>query len=344
MTTKTLLLLFVLSTFSINVKGQNTDYYTEGEDFTADMGFQSDYHKANVGKIVFLKTKPETNDNNPPVFSSFQAGEEIFAMMYMPTCVMNFKVYKDGKEKKAIKNKTGKVRVDVYIDGVLQKYSLNNYNFIGQFAPKTYIKQVVYGVSKEYAKENIADFVTALNGLSAGEHKIRLELFGDCNENHAIYYSTKTPIATGEFTYVKTAGSKIKYGALFDNIKAGMNDKDLETKAFKTIKEYKTPTTNAYSCPKLASDKMKIISEDWVIVKHPDTGVILSRMLACAVPVIRNGSCYVQMVGVYQDYEGSGYQKSFSKAVFLANEDYHSRIKSTDDTKRVNILNPIDCE
>lgn len=122
-------------------------------------------------------------------------------------------------------------------------------------------------MSKE-EKKMFEPFVAALNALPAGKHNMKLEYWGvDFS-----YNKTMEPLAIGEFVLDVSERTKAKIGISFNDLKAGMVNKDLEGKILIAAKE--NADLNKRKEVYLQS---KIIDKDWIIVRNKVSGLITER-------------------------------------------------------------------
>lgn len=300
----------IITVFSIllffRANSQTAEYFESGKNHTPDDGIQGDFHKSNIGKIVFSKKPTDKDLNTQGVSTTFNVGDYIYGRIYLQTCVANYKVYKNLNPI-AKKNEAGGVSLRVYFDNKKDYITIGLKDFSGA---QTTITQKGFSLNAEgdQAQYNDEDFINALNALSVGQHTCRLELWGYYAPQTPMgyeEYSTKTSIASGEFIIDKKKGSSVKLGRTFASVEAKMTDTDLESRALKALQEYgkKLGWSETFTA-------IKITEEDWSIEYNQYTGAIVDRRIICtALAKQLDGSCSIQSFAFIQDYNGNGYQK-----------------------------------
>ena len=95
-----------------------------------------------------------------------------------------------------------------------------------------------------------------------------------------------------------------KIGKGWDSVEAGMKDASLEANMIKAVNESEE-SEYTYT-------KMKIADQEWTVVRHAISGVILSRVIhGRAYTTTNDGVCLVRTLRFQQYYNGSEYGKLF---------------------------------
>lgn len=239
---------------------------------TAQDGIVSDFHKSNMGKILF--TKNVNLDAASAGSSDFQTvftnKDEIAACVFTQL------------------NDYGQVNYKgrLFIDGTEPVFEIENTKYKAAF--------VTYLLANEYSTES-ADFSNFILEMKS-EHKVRMEIWDKDDRSKKI-------IATGEFTISKSSAPEASPTLKFSAVKAGMSNPTLEQQALIVIN---TRAKNENWDEKYK--KAKIISAAWEVRKNSITGVIEDRIIYMKLlGVWSDGKCKIVDFGFRQDYEGSQY-------------------------------------
>jgi hypothetical protein len=266
-----------------------------GKKHLEDDGITNATHQKYVNQIVWANEKISFDAPDESTFKTkFNAGEHIFARYYLDESLKNL-VYKE----------TGKIvdglsyYCDVYIDSVLQDVKLDYTNIGYDYTGKTTMQIKVHVPKTEISFGCSDQWVEMVNkSMSPGEHTVRVDLRVE---------GCKTVAATGSFIYVKGT-EKVKYGWSLASYPQGMQDATLEADILKCIQ---SKGTNSGWKEKFS--KVRISSTDWDMVYNEYTGVITGRTLdAYCQATWPDGHCTVQLFSFHQQYNGTGYSKTFT--------------------------------
>lgn len=292
-------LLFIAGTVSAQDTWKTTDGPTK---YTAPTDVQTDFEKSNAGKIVFSsKGGLEPADVNAGnTISSFIPSDNIYCTVIMTTCLSNYKIFFSGM---TMHNADSKYFVYVYIDGVRPRYKLAEGKLSQDVSTKSSF-HIAIKTSGDNALPYNPSFNNSLDALSAGDHKIKIELWAGIEGSR----TSQVAIASGEFTYSQKAAAKAALGS-FSDIKAGMNNPALESNILEAMKSYAKAAgwSENYTTA-------KIISTDWTIMHNEATGAILGRTVMAALKATwPDGHCSYQVFTMEQQYNGSGYESSVTR-------------------------------
>ena len=116
--------------------------------------------------------------------------------------------------------------------------------------------------------KNSCEFIKALNSLSLGKHTIKVELW-----ERAIYWvGNITTMATGELTLDVNENTKANREFIFIDLKAGMVNKELESKSLIAAKGNADLNNR-----KEVYLKTSITDKGWTIVRYKISGAITER-------------------------------------------------------------------
>lgn len=259
-----------------------------------DMGITNPIHEKYVNQIVWSNNKISFENPDEQSFKTkFNAGEKIYGRFYLSESMQNF-IYKQKKQEIG----GFSFYFDVYVDGVKQEPMFNQTN-IGSDYCKTTTWQIWVHVPRE--KDDFgasADWVKIVNkNMTPGEHNVKFDLRVKGYDG---------VVVSGSLVYVK-GNEKVKFGWNLNSYTSGMSDAALEAEILKTIQNH---STNVGWKEKFS--RVKIISSDWTIITKEYTGVIVGRSLQVnCLATWPDGYCTVQPFWFTQQYNGSGYSKSF---------------------------------
>lgn len=273
--------------------------------FVKNEGFTNKFHEQNSGKILFSDKEIKRENTDITYFkTSFNSNSEgIYGRVYLPTSICNYAVYKDGDSTtKADNNPDPFYKMYLYADGKLLVQT--DKNDIGSKSLDkditTFYSIIVHKIENRPKKQwyNVID---SINKLKPGLHKMRLELVGVSNNNYP-NYKTAEPIAVGEFDLNVLVGAKIKYGKKWSDIKAGMANETLTTKAL-NIMNAKAKDENW----KERFKKAKITDSEWTI-KTNYLGVPEYRRIDIEFyTVYPDGHCEHVNISFHEDYVNGTY-------------------------------------
>ena len=246
--------------------------------------YTSDFHKANVKKVVFSNDPIIIQkESSAGLKNVFKAGETIYAMIY----------FEGSINEVSANNNT--FTVNMLVDGN-SKVS-HTYKAETEFRDKSYYMIEIAPVPENFKTNGGIKFTTALSELSPRGHKITMEISSGYG---------REPVASGEFDLDGASGlntyatnvAKMKDMKL-EKIrmkKAKMKDASLEKSILKAI------TSAGWKEKPL---RAVITDEEWTYEKNI-LGVIISRVINAQVAVKReDGSCAIFWLSFKQDKNGS---------------------------------------
>ena len=308
--------------------------------YKPDNGIINDFHQSHLNQVVFTSKKIDPKDiTEGDLKTSFGINDPIYFTFYMSKSFRNQVLYpvdKDG------------INQTYYYDNSFHKFyhgpeysssnanegipELNRYgtHMVYVEIDGVQIENAVFSVDVKFDSEITAftgyilpdpndvqlgmEIITAMQKVTEGNHKVRVEIAGFHREGSSNVHMTKDLVATGEFTLTRKAGEKFapKIGKSFADFNAGMNDPALEKKflaaviAFGKSAGYK----EQYSAVKIKDSK-------WYIKTHNVTGAILEKnIVAYCKSTFANGMCYVQAYIFRAQYNGSGYEEPYCSGVY----------------------------
>jgi hypothetical protein len=271
-------------------------------DSEASKYFTSDFHKQNVGKIVW-SNKPlligKEKDMTGNIKNDFKTGEAIFGTVYLGN---NVKQLLSGNER---------IRVIIKVDGGTAIWGGDLSYFIVPLTvqDKSYL-QFALLPDEQWFKDNYAPYVAKENWtysylmdelVRSGDisHNITCELSFPTNIQDNIKSSLSLDLSSGSAS-IKTLSTKLHDQLMASRTlpKAGMSNAALEQQMI-------AAANNLGWNDKFS--KAIITSSSWVVSKNELTGAILYRYVG-AVCTIKgtDGKCYYQEFSFRQDYTGGG--------------------------------------
>lgn len=246
------------------------------------------------GKIIFSNKPIEAANGESLSPVTINVGEKVYCQVYLPKAFASYtKMLAWGTR--------------VYLND--QEFCNTNGN---QYKNPEDAKTTTFGfVLNEDEKGNItdSDFNQKLKKLPVGTYTIKVEIFVEaCN--------VKSFIANGEFTISKGEKTNAKIGKTFNDVKAKKSDPELEAKMLKWLNDQKEQLAGD-----VAKDRnyiaVKLVSDDWKIIRKQATGEITSHTIDAAVLVKdAAGKCQIWVCVFFQDYNGSGYKDSLRLNMF----------------------------
>ena len=282
--------------------GQDTWTSADGPTkYTAPTDVQTSYQNDNLGKIVFSAKRidpAKVTANNTS--HSFSMGDNIYATVFMTSCLSNYKTFTMGM---TVHNADSKYFVYVYIDGIKQRYKLADAKMATEFLTKSSFTLVIKADGDD-AKNTNPSFTNSLDALPPGDHKIKIEVWPGIEGSR----TSQASIANGEFTITKKPSGNQTMGS-FGDIEDKMKDPALENRMLLALKEYAATAgwSETYT-------EVKITTPDWSLLYNDMTKAILARLIGVAVKATwPDGHCIYQAFTMKQLYDGSGgYQQAVS--------------------------------
>lgn len=267
----------------------------KGNRHLEDQGITNAVHEKYKNQIVWSNHKIALENPDESAFKArFNAGEMIFGRFYLSESMQNF-IYKQKKQEIS----SFSFYYDVYIDGIKQDVQFDFTNIGYDYCTVTtwQIKAHVPKVNDNYG--STVEWVKLVNkAMTPGEHTVKFDLRVKGYEGIVV---------SGSFIYVK-GNEEVKYGWTLDNYNEGMKDAALEADILKCIRNHA-----ASKGWKEKFTKVRITSTDWYIITKEYTGVIMGRSLdAYCLATWPDGHCTVQVFSFSQQYNGSGYSKTFT--------------------------------
>ena len=268
-------------------------------------------HDKYVGKIMFSDQQLTLDNTSESMFkSSFNLGDNIYARVFTSNAVENYMLYENtngvGQPKvMARENLRYSYTIYYFIDSVqIKEWEQNNKGNLQ--GVNTWQRMVMldpksgqsYDLSSDRQRE-------ALNKLSPGVHKVKVEIWGGEGKNLA----TIKPIAEGTFDLNVMANSKIKIGKTWAGISDGKIDQAIKTDV---INLYAPDVKKNY--PGLTFKEFKVPSNDYAIQKDEYGRIRFRFVQAYAYAMDKNGKCFTYSCLYVQNYAGAGtYSPVFSK-------------------------------
>jgi hypothetical protein len=257
-----------------------------------------DYHKANVGKIKFSKTKPAFGKESSQAWgTSFADGDHIWAMYFLPYGVkdlnkLTIKMYADGGEEEIAK--------------------LNNYGEDKDVKAGSAILGILPDKIPTDDEANMYYWSSGLNALQklpTGSHKVHIEVWAN------VECSGDAKIAEGDFT-MNSATLSPGVAKVREELQQQMVDRVRMPKPKYTNGSIEAGIKKAIQ-DKYGSDdvaevlRVSIQTKEWWVVKNK-WGLIVERSHTAAVAYKRpDGTCRFETADFSQNYEGGGKYGSY---------------------------------
>lgn len=270
--------------------------------------YTSDFHKQNVGKIIWSNKAlviGKEKDMAAFIKNDFKTGEAIFGTMYL------------GNNLKQLLNGNERMRIIIKVDNGTAIWGGDLSYIIVPLAvqDKSYF-QFALLPDEQWFKDNYAPYVAKENWTysyfmdelaNSGDisHNITCELEFPTNIQADIKSAVALDLGGGSAN-IKTLSAKLHDQLMASRTlpKAGMSNPGLEQQML-------TAANNLGWNDKFL--KTIITSSTWVVVKNELTGAILYRYLGAVCTTKSNdGKCYYQEFSFKQDYTGGG---NYSSAV-----------------------------
>lgn len=271
--------------------------------------FTSDFHKANLNKIVW-STKPlvvsKENEMSSSIKNEFKTGDYIYGTAYL------------GINASDAMNNSTNLRVRIKVDGgtAIWGGDLSYFELPLAAQGKSYI-QFALLPDAQWIKDNYAPYIGEENWtlsyfldelVRAGDvsHTITCELIFPTTKIDDIESKFSLDLGEGS-TAIKAMATKM-HGELMGSRqlpKAGMSNPGIEAKMVEGMN--KLGWTDKFS-------KAIITSANWTIEKNQLTGTILYRYVGVVgITKAPDGKCFYQEFTFRQDYSGGGSYESAVK-------------------------------
>ncbi|MCW5520229.1 hypothetical protein J1N09_10295 [Aureitalea sp. L0-47] len=262
--------------------------------------FTSDFHKNNIGKVVFFSKRPKIKSENiSTVKDLYKAGDFIYAMAYLEGS------FKDlASARNAIK-----VTTSIYVDGTEKTSHEFSMSWESLKENKTYLYMEIIPDPATNTHSGPAKFSKTLANISPRNHEIKVTLTG-----LGIGLSNIIPFAEGTFTLDCSTGRDqlanyaIKYreknlaGVYMPGAK--MNNPDL-------TQSMKQALINEGWEDNKKVQRIVITDNNWKIYKHTITGKTIYRTIPAAVAFkTSEGECKYWNLTFKQVYNGTSYENT----------------------------------
>ena len=286
-----------------NVKSLNKEVMTAYNSITGSVYkniFTSDFHKNNLGKVVFFNKKPKIkSENSSTVKEHYKAGDFIYAMAYL-----------DGSFKDLANARNAiNVTTTIYVDGSKKTSHEFGMSWSTLQEDKTYLFMEIIPDPATNTHSGPAKFAKALANISPREHEIKVTLTG-----LGIGLSNIIPFAEGTFRLNCSTGQDqlANYAIIYREKSlnkvympfAEMNNPDL-------IQSMKQALQNEGWENNKKVQRIVITGSGWKIYKHNITGKTLYRTIpAAAAFKTSDGECKYWNLTFKQVYNGASYENT----------------------------------
>lgn len=286
-----------------NVNSLNKEVMTAHQSITGSIYkniFTSDFHKNNVGKVVFFSKRPKIkSENSSTVKDHYKAGDFIYAMAYLEGS------FKDLAEaRNAIK-----VITSIYVDGTEKTSHEFGMSWATLQEDKTYLFIEIIPDPATNTHSGPAKFAKALTNISPREHEIKVTLTG-----LGIGLSNIIPFAEGTFRLDCSTGQDLLANYAVKYREKSLNDVYMPA-AKMNNPDLKQSMKQALQNEGWENDKkvqrIIITGSGWEIHKHKVTGKTLYKSIPAAAAFKTSaGECKYWNLTFKQVYNGSSYENT----------------------------------
>ena len=196
-----LIILFLIYGFTQLLSAQEVSWYSK------DQGFTSPVHKKYVKQIKWSKSVIAYNDvANAVLENRFKLIDPIYGRIFLERSIRNTPIFSSANNKPS-ENSKNSYEMKLFIDGKDSGGSFGVFDegYFNDEMGKTWttwqFSPHLPNPSNSDDKKICAAWEKAVRGLSAGEHKIRFELWGVLGQ-----FRSAEPLAVGSFTLVVSEG------------------------------------------------------------------------------------------------------------------------------------------
>lgn len=286
----------------------------------ADDIIANDFHKKNIGKIVFSVSTITKENPAASLSNDFISTDKIYARAFFPRGFHNINMYDSrGDSARYLENRTIQPYVLVYVDGVLQTDKLESKDIEGKYGKNNTWQLWLHPASSDGLTD--VRWVKMVDAMNIGQHKIKLEYYiiydGQIEVNRVTQTNKyRALLASGEFILNKKSNELVKIGKKWSDIQTGMKNTVLEAQTLAIAKK----NTNIDN---MVSSAIKILDKDWRIVKNPVSGAVEYRYMRVQLKASNSkGYCYTNPMEIKQYSSGQGGFSSDLKLVGLASPDF----------------------
>ncbi len=258
--------------------------------------FTSQFHRENVGQIVFSNTMVSKEYPNSNLKTEFNISDRIYGRVFLDKSPQNTPLYFDDGRLTDCSICT--IKYKVFVNQVEQEEVLENKALLSSDENTWTTRQVWLNPDPADDPADPA-WVAIVNRLPAGKHHIWIEYFVTGGTN----VSAKKASAVGKFTLVKKPGESLKIGKNWASLRQGLNDNNLEELLVKRANEEYKLTKNGSKYL-----KAKIYANGWTVLRNRLTGVPEYKWIEVYfLEKKKDGTCYAQTFPVTQQYDGNKY-------------------------------------
>ena len=277
----------------------------------------SDFHKENVGKVVFFSEKPVIGqEDRSKIKTSFKVGEEVWAAAYLPLPLEDFsgnKLANDGSDAFGKRYGFLCVRMDNNDEELLPKErEIMNSDVMIDLKKEDFEKNAfVFLMVPNKASTEGSDWVTErmAERLGAFKHDLTVTLTDGrlLDREHLIqgtFSLDATEAGTGVYAEISKA---IKQGVLEEKPvpRAAWSDADIERQMLRQIELY----AHNKGWEEITF-KRAIITSDWSLVRD-ELGDIRGRQVQGKILFKSEEGCGWMGFGFISDYQGGGVYEDF---------------------------------
>ena len=285
------------------INSLNTEVMTAYESLTGSIYeniFTSDFHKNNVGKVVFFNEIPKIkSENSSTVKDHYAAGDFIYAMAYLEGS------FKDLAEAR----NTIKVITTIYVDGTKKTSHEFGMAWATLKEDKTYLFMEIIPDPATNTHSGPAKFAKALTKISPRQHEIKVTLTG-----LGIGLSHIIPFAEGTFGLDCSTGQEQLANYAIKYREKSLNDVYMPASKMNNpelIQSMKQALQNDGWEKDKNVQRIVITGSSWNVYKHNITGKTLYRTIpAAAAFKTSDGECKYWNLTFKQVYNGTSYENT----------------------------------
>jgi hypothetical protein len=282
----------------------------------ATQGITSELHRQNIGKIVFSgQDMPLDRMNAGMLKDAFTLGDEIYYRVYMAEPAPT-RLY--GKVPGVDDHNTAyftQYRMRFTVDGRPYEVSQRPWGTADEYKTWTTWRGQLLSRGDRFfpGQESFGELLsraTRKGDLGPGSYRIGVELIpvviineGTGGRNNFVEKARGAAVGKGEFTLTVTPSSYDRSDRKICGDQAVQSNPALENTILGHVR-------SVWNRPEAPPAKVRITHSGWTIVRHPITGIIMSRKIDAAIMSRGADYCDIQGYSYSQPYVGGNFSTS----------------------------------
>jgi hypothetical protein len=295
---------------------QGTSFSKPDTPKSATQGITSEMHRKYMGRILFSgKDMPLDQMNEVMLKSAYAVGDEIYYRVYMAEPAPT-KLY--GKVAGVDDHNTAyftQYKMLFTVDGRPYEVSQRPWGTADEYKEWTTWRGQLLSRGDRFfpGQESFGELLsraTRQGDLGPGTYKIGVELIpvviineGTGGQNNFVEKARAPAVAKGEFTLTVTPSSYAKTDRKICGDQAAQSNPALEREILNHAK-------SVWNRPEVPPVKVRLTHSGWTVMRHPVTGIILSRQIDAAILSRGAKFCDIQGYSYSQAYVGGSFSAS----------------------------------